>query len=120
MFHDPGERQRAIAICISCFAAGAAIGPLLGGALLQDFWWGSVFLVNVSVMALLLTFGPLLLPESRDLNPGAVDLRSVAISLASLLAIAYGVTRMTEHGVGSIAITLLIVGVMVGTIFVRR
>ena len=93
MFHDPGERQRAIAIWISSFAAGAAIGPLLGGALLQHFWWGSVFLVNVPVMGVLLALGRSLLPESRDSNPGAIDLRSVAISLGSLLAIVYGVTR---------------------------
>jgi DHA2 family multidrug resistance protein-like MFS transporter len=120
MFHDEGERQRAIAIWISCFAAGAAIGPLLGGALLQHFWWGSVFLVNVPVMGLLLACGPSLLPESRDPNPGAVDLRSVAISLASLLAIVYGVTRLAERGIGSVAIALLVVGVLVGAMFVRR
>ena len=120
MFEDEGERQRAIAIWISCFAAGAAIGPLLGGALLQHFWWGSVFLVNVPVMALLLAAGPSLLPESRDPNPGAVDLRSVAISLASLLAIVYGVTRMAEHGVDSVAVALVVIGVLVGVAFVRR
>ena len=120
MFADSGERQRAIAIWISCFAAGAAVGPLLGGALLQHFWWGSVFLVNVPVMALLLASGPSLLPESRDPNPGGIDLRSVAISLASLLAIVYGVTTMAEHGIGAVAIALLIVGVLIGALFLRR
>lgn len=120
MFADPEDRQRAIAIWISCFAAGAAIGPLLGGALLQHFWWGSVFLVNVPVMALLLACGPSLLPESRDPTPGAIDLRSVAISLASLLAIVYGVTRMAEHGLGLVAVALLVVGVLVGALFLRR
>jgi DHA2 family multidrug resistance protein-like MFS transporter len=120
MFVDEAERQRAIAIWISCFAAGAAIGPLLGGALLQHFWWGSVFLVNVPVMALLLSAGPRLLPESRDPNPGTIDLPSVAISLLSLLAIVYGVTRMAEHGIGSVAITLVVVGVVLGAAFLRR
>jgi DHA2 family multidrug resistance protein-like MFS transporter len=120
MFDDPEQRQFAIAIWISCFAAGAAIGPLLGGALLQHFWWGSVFLVNVPVMALLLAAGPWLLPESRDPNPGTIDLISVVISLASLLAIVYGVTRLAEHGVSSAAVALVIAGVLIGAAFLRR
>jgi MFS transporter, DHA2 family, multidrug resistance protein len=120
MFDDPGERQRAISIWISCFAAGAAIGPLLGGVLLQHFWWGSVFLINVPIMALLLAAGPSLLPESRDPSPGTIDLASVAISLGSLLAIVYGVTSMAEHGIGTVAIALVVAGVLVGALFVRR
>ncbi len=120
MFHDDGQRQRAIAIWISCFAAGAAIGPLLGGALLQHFWWGSVFLVNVPVMALLLVIGPSLLPESRDPHPGTIDLESVTISLAALLTIVYGVTRIAENGIGLIALGLVMVGVLLGGVFLRR
>jgi len=120
MFDDPDQRQLAIAIWISCFAAGAAIGPLLGGALLQHFWWGSVFLVNVPVMALLLAGGPSLLPESRDPNPGTIDLRSVVISFASLLAIVYGATRMAEHGAGPAAVGLVITGALIGAAFVRH
>lgn len=120
MFDDADQRQLAIAIWISCFAAGAAIGPLLGGALLQHFWWGSVFLVNVPVMALLLAAGPSLLPESRDRNPGSIDLRSVVISLASLLAIVYGVTRMAEHGIDSAAVALVSAGGLIGAAFLRR
>jgi MFS transporter, DHA2 family, multidrug resistance protein len=120
MFDDADQRQLAIAIWISCFAAGAAIGPLLGGVLLQHFWWGSVFLVNVPVMALLLAGGPSLLPESRDPNPGTIDLRSVVISLASLLAIVYGATRMAEHGAGSATVALVIAGALIGAAFLRR
>jgi DHA2 family multidrug resistance protein-like MFS transporter len=120
MFDDADQRQLAIAIWISCFAAGAAIGPLLGGVLLQHFWWGSVFLVNVPVMALLLAGGPSLLPESGDPNPGTIDLRSVVISLASLLAIVYGATRMAEHGAGSGTVALVIAGALIGAAFLRR
>jgi DHA2 family multidrug resistance protein-like MFS transporter len=120
LFSDPRQRQRAIAIWISCFGIGAAVGPLLGGLLLQNLWWGSVFLVNVPVMALLLAVGPSILPESRDPDPGVIDRRSVALSLASLLAIVYAVTRMAEHGVDAIAVALLVAGVLVGATFVRR
>jgi DHA2 family multidrug resistance protein-like MFS transporter len=120
LFGDPDERQRAIAIWISCFAAGAAVGPLLGGVLLGHFWWGSVFLVNVPVMALLLATGPSLLPESRDPEPGAIDPSSVALSLAALLAIVYGVTRTAEDGLDAAAVALLIAGVLIAVAFLRR
>src|SRR5687767_3051357 len=63
MFHDPRQRTLAIGVWISSFSAGAAIGPLLGGVLLEYFWWGSVFLLAVPVMAILLVLGPILLPE---------------------------------------------------------
>ncbi len=66
MFRDPGERKLAIGVWIASFSAGAAVGPLVGGALLELFWWGSVFLAGVPVMVLLLVVGPRLLPESRD------------------------------------------------------
>jgi MFS transporter, DHA2 family, multidrug resistance protein len=120
MFDDPDQRQLAIAIWISCFAAGAAIGPLLGGALLQHFWWGSVFLVNVPLMAVLLEAGRWLLPESRDPNPGTIDPQSIVLSLASLLATVYGITRMAERGADPAALALVIVGLVVGTVFLRR
>src|SRR5918998_3676204 len=70
MFLDPGQRTVAVGVWITSFSVGAAIGPLIGGALLHFFWWGSVFLAAVPVMALLLLVGPLLLPEFRDPEPG--------------------------------------------------
>jgi DHA2 family multidrug resistance protein-like MFS transporter len=65
MFLDPRQRTVAISVWITSFSVGGAIGPLLGGVLLEWFWWGSVFLLAVPVMALLLVLGPLL-PEFRD------------------------------------------------------
>src|SRR5436190_5315298 len=65
MFADPRQRQTAIGIWITSFSAGGAIGPVLGGVLLERFWWGSVFLMALPVMALLLVLGPILLPEYR-------------------------------------------------------
>src|ERR687892_1924589 len=79
MFLDDSERTRAISIWGTSFAAGGAVGPLIGGVLLEHFWWGSVFLINVPVMALLLTLGPKLLPEFRDTEAGRLDLFSVAL-----------------------------------------
>ena len=73
MFLDPRERTVAVGVWIASFSAGGALGPLLGGLLLEHFWWGSVFLVNVPVMLLLLALGPRLLPEYRDPNPGRLD-----------------------------------------------
>jgi DHA2 family multidrug resistance protein-like MFS transporter len=120
LFEDPDQRQRAIAIWISCFAAGAAVGPLLGGVLLQHLWWGSVFLVNVPVMALLLAAGPRVLPESRDPEPGTIDAPSVALSLVALLAIVYGVTRTAEDGLDTVAVALIVAGMLIGAVFLRR
>ena len=70
MFHDPAQRTVAISVWIMSYSAGAAIGPLIGGVLLEHFWWGSVFLINVPVMLLLLALGPILLPEFRDPDCG--------------------------------------------------
>src|SRR5918995_816618 len=66
MFLDPQQRQTAIAVWITSFSVGAAIGPLLGGLVLEFFWWGAAFLLAVPVMAFLLILGPRFLPEYRD------------------------------------------------------
>ncbi|HZA25693.1 MAG TPA: MFS transporter, partial [Dehalococcoidia bacterium] len=70
MFRDPRQRSVAIGVWISGFSAGAAIGPVVGGVLLEFFWWGSVFLLALPVMALLLALGPRVLPEFRDPQAG--------------------------------------------------
>src|SRR3989449_9252615 len=70
MFRDSGERRFAIGVWITSYSAGGAIGPLVGGILLEHFWWGSVFLAGVPVMALLLAVGPALLSEFRDPEAG--------------------------------------------------
>jgi DHA2 family multidrug resistance protein-like MFS transporter len=102
------------------FSLGGAIGPLIGGVLLEFFWWGSVFLIAVPVMLLLLVVGPRLLPEYRDPNAGTTDLRSAAMSLTAVLAVIYGLKRVAESGVSLTPILFMLGGVAVGVMFVRR
>src|SRR5215208_1393114 len=102
MFHDPSQRTVAIGIWVTSYSVGAAIGPLVGGLLLESFWWGSVFLIAVPVMVLLLAVGPRLLPEYRDPEPGRFDVASAALSLVSVLAVVYGFKRIAEGDAGAV------------------
>lgn len=120
MFFDDRERTLAISIWVTCFSVGAAIGPLLGGVLLEHFWWGAVFLLNVPIMILLLILGPLLLPEFKDPNAGKLDLLSAAMSLTAVLFIIYGLKKTAEHGFHLISTLSMAIGFMIGWFFVRR
>jgi MFS transporter, DHA2 family, multidrug resistance protein len=120
MFHDREQRTVAIGVWIASFSAGGAIGPLIGGALLSQHWWGSVFLINVPVMLLLLTVGPRLLPEFRDGSAGRLDLVSAAMSVASVISAIYGIKRVAEAGMSWLAAGALGTGVMLAALFMRR
>jgi DHA2 family multidrug resistance protein-like MFS transporter len=120
MFHDASQRTAAVGIWVSGFSVGGAIGPLVGGALLESFWWGSVFLLGVPFMILLLVVGPLLLPEYRDPNPGKFDLPSAALSLSAVLLVIYSLKRAAENGADLWAILSIVVGILLAVIFVRR
>jgi MFS transporter, DHA2 family, multidrug resistance protein len=120
MFRDPRQRAVAISVWMVCFMAGAAIGPLVGGLLLDSFWWGSVFLLGVPAMLLLLVLGPVLLPEYRDENAGRVDLPSVALSLAAILPAIYGLKELARTGWHPLPAAALVFGVGVGAVFVAR
>ncbi|MCL8014276.1 MFS transporter [Streptomyces sp. AS02] len=120
MFQDPRQRGVAISVWVTCFSVGIAVGPVLGGALLEWFWWGSVFLLAVPVMVVLLVATPLLLPEYKDTDAGRIDLASVALSLVTVLPVIYGIKRLAEHGVDAVAIGTLLVGVVFGVVFVQR
>ena len=120
MFHEPGERRVAVSVWVMSYSVGGAMGPLIGGALLEHFPWGSVFLPSVPVMALLLLAGPRLLPEYRDPEAGRLDLSSAGLSLVAILAVIYGLKRIAEHGVGPAALGAISAGLAAGTIFVRR
>ncbi|MGC2998846.1 MFS transporter, partial [Streptomyces sp. G35A] len=120
LFHDPRERSLAVGIWGATASAGTAVGPIAGGFLLEHFWWGSVFLINLPVMAVLVVVGVRLLPESRTPNPGPWDLTSVVLSLAGMVGVVYAVKETATHGPGvaPLAAGLLGAGALYG--FVRR
>jgi MFS transporter, DHA2 family, multidrug resistance protein len=120
MFHDSHQRTTAIGVWITAYSMGGALGPLLGGALLEFFWWGSVFLLGVPVMALLLVLGPIVLPEYKDPHPGRLDLASAGLSLAAVLAVVYGLKQVAQDGVEWPAVVAVVVGLVLGALFVRR
>jgi DHA2 family multidrug resistance protein-like MFS transporter len=120
MFLDPRQRTQAIGIWITAFSVGAAIGPLLGGLVLEFFWWGAAFLLAVPVMALLLALGPRLLPEYRDPEAGRPDLPSAALSLAAVLAMISGLKQIAQDGLGWLPALSILAGLAVGVVFVRR
>jgi DHA2 family multidrug resistance protein-like MFS transporter len=120
MFKDPGQRSRAIAVWISAFSAGSAIGPLLGGVMLEYFWWGSVFLLALPVMGALLILGPIVLPEFKDENAGRLDLASVVLSLAAVLPTIFGLKQLAQDGFGVLPIATVAVGILAGVVWVRR
>ncbi|MGY4691712.1 MFS transporter [Salibacterium sp. K-3] len=120
MFHDPKQRGFAISIWMAGFMGGAAIGPVVGGVMLENFWWGSVFLIGVPAMLLLLVFGPVLLPEYRDANAGRLDLVSVGLSLAAILPVIYSFKELSKNGLQPLNIAAIVVGIVIGLIFVQR
>ncbi|WP_232831943.1 MFS transporter [Nocardiopsis sp. FIRDI 009] len=122
LFQNDRQRGLAIGIWVSSMMSGAALGPVVGGVLLQLFWWGSAFLLGVPVMVLLLVSGPLVLPEFR--NPGAsrIDLPSAVLSLAAVLPVVFAVKEVAVHGLDTATLSgaALLVGLVFAVVFVRR
>ena len=120
IFTDATERRTAIAIWAAAFAGGAALGPIVGGFLLEHFYWGSVFLMALPVMAPLLVAGPALIPESRDPHPGPVDPVSIALSLATMTPLVFGIKTLASGGSLVVATSAVTLAIVAGTTFVRR
>ena len=120
MFRDPHQRGIAIGVWMSCFMGGMSVGPLVGGVLLANFWWGSAFLLGVPVMVVLLVAAPLLLPEYRDDSAGRLDLVSVVLSLCTILPVIYALKEIALHGFETSYVLALAAGACFGFTFVRR
>jgi MFS transporter, DHA2 family, multidrug resistance protein len=120
MFRDPVQRTFAVGLWATSFSAGAAIGPIAGGALLELGSWHAVFLPAVPVMALLLIAGPRLLPEYRDVAAGRIDLASAALSLAAVIAVVFGLKRLASDGADATAAVALAAGIVLAIAFARR
>ncbi|MEI5584638.1 MULTISPECIES: MFS transporter [unclassified Agromyces] len=120
VFVDREQRRLAIAIWASGFAAGSALGPIVGGVLLEHFAWGSVFLLAVPVLVPLVVLVPLLIPESRDPAPGPIDVASILLSFAAMGAAVYGIKHLATEGVDPVGVVGVLAGLALGAGFVRR
>ena len=120
IFRDPAMRTRAIAIWSAGATAGAAVGPIVGGALLENFHWGSVFLINVPIMVLVLVGGLFLLPESRDPNGARIDLASAVLSFVSIVSIVYAIKHVFAEGFDWTVTAAVLLGLAAGWWFLRR
>lgn len=120
IFQNRDQRRMAIAVWASAFSAGSALGPIVGGILLEHFAWGSVFLIAVPVLIPLLIAAPLLVPESRDPNPGRIDLISIALSMATMIPVVYAIKSLAVDGPSLTAGAWALLGFGMGHLFVRR
>ncbi|MEV0605881.1 MFS transporter [Polymorphospora rubra] len=120
IFANPQQRAAAIAIWMMCFMSGMAIGPLVGGVVLQYFWWGAAFLIGVPVMVLLVVTAPFLLPEYRAPNTSRLDLLSAVMLLLTTLPIIYALKEFASDGLGALSVLALVFGLGIGALFIVR
>ncbi|WP_194422315.1 MFS transporter [Microbacterium abyssi] len=120
IFLNRDQRRMAIAVWASAFSAGSALGPIVGGFLLEHFSWGSVFLIAVPVLVPLLIGAPLLVPESRDPAPGRIDPVSILLSMAAMVPVVYAIKSFAVDGFTIGAVVSALLGVVMGVLFVRR
>lgn len=120
LFHDERQRRVAVSLWSAGLMGGVALGPAVGGLMLDAFWWGSVFLLAVPVMALVLVTAPFVLPEFRDPAPGRIDGVSVVLSLVAILPLVYGLKDAAKNGLQGATPFVLAAGLLAGWLFVRR
>lgn len=120
IFTNRDQRRLAIAVWASAFSAGSALGPIVGGFLLEHFDWGSVFLIAVPVLIPLLIAAPLLVPESRDPHPGRIDIVSIVLSMAAMIPVVYAIKSLAVDGPSLTAGAWALLGIAMGYLFVRR
>jgi len=120
MFHDPAQRRKAIGMWTGGAMSGVMFGPVISGVLLDHFWWGSVFLINLPFMALLLVLAPFLLPEYRSPQTGRFDLLSSGLSFAAVLPAVFGTSEIAENGVDALRVGGVAAGLLMAALFLLR
>ncbi|WP_028244778.1 MFS transporter [Pseudoclavibacter soli] len=120
LFVEGRQRSLAVAIWTSCWAIGAALGPILGGFLLAHLWWGSVFLIAVPLFAPLLVFGPFHVPVTRAPGSGPIDVPSVVLSVAAMASSVFALKRVAVGDGWQLSLVFAVFGVISGALFVRR
>ncbi|MEU7870396.1 MFS transporter [Dactylosporangium sp. NPDC049140] len=120
IFTDPKQRTRAVAVWSAGASGGAALGPLVGGVLLEHFWWGSVFVINLPIMLLVLVSVALVVPESRNPNPGRFDLASAALSVAAIVPLVWAVKQAASTGIDAAGLLAVAGSIVAAVVFVRR
>ncbi|MBF4512622.1 MFS transporter [Plantibacter sp. VKM Ac-2885] len=120
IFLDRDQRRFAIAVWASGFAAGSALGPIVGGIILEHFAWGAVFLLAVPVLLPLVVLAPFLIPESKDPNPGRIDVPSILLILLTMTPLVFSIKHLAEAGFDLLTVASMVVGVISGVLFIRR
>ncbi|WP_018134609.1 MFS transporter [Acaricomes phytoseiuli] len=120
IFLDPQQRRLAVAVWAAGFSGGAALGPIVGGLLLEHFWWGSVFLLAVPVLIPLLIFGPVFITESKDPNPPKIDPVSILLSFAAMVPLVLSIKTFASYGLTPVMIAAAASGAVFLWLFIRR
>ncbi|MFJ2745027.1 MFS transporter [Streptomyces sp. NPDC087440] len=120
LFRDAGQRAKAVTAWTAVMTAGISLGPVLSGLLLEHFWWGSVFLINLPAMLLLLALAPFLLPEFRSPAAGRFDVLSAVLSLGTVLPVIHGIKQLAKNGPELLSFLAIAAGLLLGWLFVRR
>ncbi|OUZ12497.1 MFS transporter [Aeromicrobium sp. PE09-221] len=120
VFHHARDRRVAIATWAAMFSGGAALGPIVGGWLLEHFWWGSVFLINVPLIIVFLPLALFLLPESRDPDPGPLDFASIGLSMLAMVPAVFAIKHGAKAGLDSVTLASIGLAIGAGWLFVRR
>jgi DHA2 family multidrug resistance protein-like MFS transporter len=121
LFRDAAQRATAVTLWTTVMASGISLGPVVSGALVEHFWWGSVFLINLPAMVLLLILGPPLLPESKGTAaPGRFDWAGALLSLAALLPLIHGIKELADGGWRPLPALAVTTGLLIALVFLRR